>query len=98
MRSSPVKPAAFGNLVDSVVVFLECPPCDLDAECVHRAGSRTLARLCVATGEVAGTHADALGQTLDPEIGRQVLGDPPFQLAEMPHARMEWSSSPLKPT
>src|SRR5262245_39835418 len=68
--------------LDSVVGFLERPPCRVDADAFNRARWRLVAGLGVAAREIAGTHADAFREALDTQIGGQMLGYPAFQLSE----------------
>lgn len=70
------------DVLDPVVGFLERPTCRVNTDAFNRASRWPLARLGVAAGKIAGTHADSLRESLDTQIGSQMLGDPTFQLSE----------------
>src|SRR5262245_3970354 len=74
--------AALRDVFDAVVRLLEGTPCGIDANAFNRSGWSALAGLPVLAGEIAGTHAGALGETFNAKIGAAVLRDPPFPLPE----------------
>jgi hypothetical protein len=74
--------AAPHDVFDPLVRLLESTPCGIDANAFDRSGWGAFPRLSVLAGEIAGTHAGALGETFNAKIGGQILGDPAFQLPE----------------
>src|SRR5262245_45054228 len=83
--------AAPRDVLNSVVGLLESASCGIDANAFNRSRRTALARLSVATGEIAGTHAGPLGETFDAKIGGRVLRDPAFQLTERVARRLRLS-------
>jgi hypothetical protein len=68
------------DVLDSVAGFLEGPACRVDTYAFNGAGRCPLACLSVAAGEIAGTHADAVREALDTQVGGQMRGDPMCRL------------------